>query len=175
MKTLILHGWGGSDFPHWQSHLAGELAKDYGTVCFPLLEDKENPKKDVWVEQVKRILEDFKPDIVVCHSLANILWFHLCHEAKLSTVKKLFLVAPPSLTCKVEELSTFFPLELPCELFAQEIMLITSTNDPYLSHEEAKQMAQTLHVKHIELKNAGHINTASGFGEWQEIHRWVKA
>jgi len=27
-KILLLHGWGGSDMPHWQAWLAGELAKE---------------------------------------------------------------------------------------------------------------------------------------------------
>jgi len=31
-KVLLLHGWGESDFPHWQSHLDSELAKNYGSV-----------------------------------------------------------------------------------------------------------------------------------------------
>ena len=26
-KVLILHGWGGSDAPHWQAELACEIAK----------------------------------------------------------------------------------------------------------------------------------------------------
>ena len=38
-KILILHGWGGSDFPHWQSELASEIAKNYGTISFPSLEN----------------------------------------------------------------------------------------------------------------------------------------
>jgi len=38
-KTLILHGWGGSDSPHWQAKLASEIAKNYGTVSFPLLDN----------------------------------------------------------------------------------------------------------------------------------------
>jgi len=38
-RTLILHGWGGSDAPHWQSELASEIAKNYGTVSFPLLDN----------------------------------------------------------------------------------------------------------------------------------------
>ena len=33
-KVLILAGWGGSDFPHWQSWLASEIVKDYGKVSF---------------------------------------------------------------------------------------------------------------------------------------------
>ncbi len=38
-KILILHGWGGSDFPRWQSELASEIAKNYGTISFPSLEN----------------------------------------------------------------------------------------------------------------------------------------
>ena len=175
MKTLILHGWGGSDYPHWQSYLAGELAKDYGTVCFPLLTDKDAPKKEFWMQQVKELLQEFKPDTVVCHSLANTLWFHLCNEAEIKRVKKLFLVAPPSLTCKLEELSTFFPVDVPKELLADEVTLVTSTNDEYMSQEEAVSLAKSLDVKHIVLQEAGHINASSGYGEWSEIVEWVKA
>ncbi|WP_345992799.1 alpha/beta hydrolase [Sulfurimonas sp. HSL-1716] len=174
MKALILHGWGGSDFPHWQSYLAGELAKDYGTVCFPLLKDKDAPKKDVWMQQVKEILQDFKPDTVICHSLANTLWFHLCHEAEMQKIKNLFLVAPPSLTCELEELSSFFPVGIPKELYAKSVVLITSTDDPYIDEEEAGLLAKSLNATHMTLKNAGHINASSGYGEWREIVELVK-
>ena len=174
MKTLILHGWGGSDFPHWQSYLAGELARDYGTVSFPLLKEKDAPKKDIWMAQVSEILEDFKPDIVVCHSLANTLWFHLCNVQKAFHVKKLFLVAPPSLTCKLTELSTFFPVDVPKQLFAQSVTLITSTNDQYMSIEEAESLGKCFSCEHIVLQEAGHINTASGYGAWDEMVEMVK-
>jgi hypothetical protein len=173
VKTLILHGWGGSDSPHWQSYLASELARDYGSVCFPLLKDKDAPNKDVWMAQVEALLQDFQPEIVVCHSLANTLWFHLCNEKRALRVRKLFLVAPPSLTCKVAELETFFPLEFPKDLYAQDVTLITSTNDPYLTQEEAQNLAKSL-PEHIILKDAGHINAASGFCEWDEIVKMVK-
>ena len=46
-KTLLLHGWGGSDEPHWQAWLAGEIAKDYGMVAFPLLENPHFPTKNI--------------------------------------------------------------------------------------------------------------------------------
>ena len=46
------------------------------------------------MERVLKIeLEHFKPDIVVCHSLANILWFHICDELDIN-LDKLMLVAP---------------------------------------------------------------------------------
>ena len=123
-KILILHGWGGSDFPHWQSWLASEIAKDYGCVSFLKLSNPDFPNKKEWIEELTEELKNFKPSIVVCHSLANILWFHLCHELKITKVEKLFLVAPPSLECKVEELKSFFPCKIPTNLYAKEALLV---------------------------------------------------
>jgi predicted alpha/beta hydrolase family esterase len=54
-KVLILHGWGGSDAPHWQAELAGTIAKAYGTVSFPLLDNCHFPSKNRWVKQLKEI------------------------------------------------------------------------------------------------------------------------
>lgn len=168
-KVLLLHGWGGSNYPHWQSWLAGELAKEYGCVSFLEFSNYDFPILDVWKKELRVHLEDFKPDIVVCHSLANILWFHLCHEGNIPTVKNLFLVAPPSLTCKIEELKSFFPVAAPKNLHAKETLLISSTNDPYLSEDEAKKLQNSLQVPMKVMQNAGHINAGSGYGAWPWI------
>jgi len=165
-KIMLLHGWGGSDFPHWQSWLAGELAKEYGTLSFPQLSNKDFPNLNIWKVELKKHLQDFNPDIVICHSLANILWFHLCHDKDIKQVTKLYLVAPPSLDCKVKELESFFPVQVPKNLHAKELLLIASTNDPYMSLDEAKSLQASLDIKMKVLKDAGHINTASGFGKW---------
>jgi hypothetical protein len=165
-KVLLLHGWGGSDYPHWQSHLAGEIAKNYGKVSFLRFSDVDNPKLDVWMKELQEELERFAPDVVVCHSLANTLWFHLCNTELLKSVKKLYLVAPPSMKCHIAELSEFFPLKTPSKLFAQEAILVTSTDDPYMSKAEAIELQKELNIPMKVLENAGHINSDSGFGEW---------
>jgi predicted alpha/beta hydrolase family esterase len=131
-KTLILHGWGGSDFPHWQSELASEIAKDYGTVSFPLLDNCHFPSKNRWIKQVKKLLEEFKPDTVVCHSLANTLWFWLCQE-EMVEVERLFMVSPPSLQTTEATIKTFFPCEIPQNCHAKKIELIVSDNDPWIA------------------------------------------
>lgn len=168
-KVLLLHGWGGSDSPHWQSWLAGELAKDYGKVNFLQFSDFDFPKLNIWKEELKAELYDFKPDIVICHSLANTLWFHLCNDIDIPIVEKLFLVAPPSMRCELEELKEFFPVEIPKTLHSKKSILITSTNDPYLTQEEAKELQDTLQISMKVLEDAGHINADSGFGEWDWI------
>ena len=164
-KVLLLHGWGGSDHPHWQAWLAGEIAKDYGTVSFPLLDNPHFPSKNRWMKQFKKLLNDFEPDVVICHSLANTAWFHLCNEGEIKEVKRLLLVAPPRLDLELETIATFFPLSPPKNLFAKEVLLVTSDNDPYMTPKEANALQKALNIEMKVLHNAGHINGESDFGE----------
>ena len=171
-KVLILHGWGGSDVPHWQAELASEIAKNYGTVSFPLLDNCHFPSKSRWVKQVKTLLEEFKPDTVVCHSLANILWFWLCQE-EIEGVQRLFMVSPPSLTTTESTIKTFFPCELPQDIHANEIHMIVSDTDPWVEMEEAKELAKYYDIPLTVINNAGHINADSGYGKWTLIEKLV--
>lgn len=172
-KTLLLHGWGGSDAPHWQAWLAGEIAKDYGMVAFPLLDNPHFPTKNRWMNQVKKLLSDFEPDVVICHSLGCTLWFHLCLEEEIDPVKRLLLVAPPRLNLELDTIKSFFPVVTPDFLFADEALLVTSDNDPYMNPDEALALQEALDVEMKVLENAGHINTDSGFGEWPWVKEWV--
>jgi len=174
-KVLLLHGWGGSDSPHWQAWLAGEIAKDYGKVSFLKFSNYDFPDIALWKKELLSELTAFKPDIVVCHSLANTLWFHLCNDKSIAQeIQKLFLVAPPSLNSNIEELKSFFPLHIPSKLYAKEALLLTSTNDPYMQIEEAKELQKRLNIEMITLQNAGHINADSGYGEWEWIFKELK-
>jgi len=170
-RVLILHGWGGSDYPHWQSWLAGEIAKEYGCVNFLKFSNFNEPKLDIWMHELKVALEEFKPHIIICHSLANTLWFHFCNRHKnVDEVETLFLIAPPSNSCEIDELQEFFPVELPQNIHAKELLLVASTNDPYITMNEIRSLEKNLHCKTDILRDAGHINTQSGYGEWE----WIK-
>ena len=173
MKTLILHGWGGSDAPHWQAELASEIAKNYGTVSFPLLDSCHFPSKNRWIKQVKILLEEFKPDTVVCHSLANNLWFWLCEEDDMVEVNRLFMVSVPSLKTKEQTIKAFFPCPLPDNIYAKEVQMIVSDNDPWVQLDEAKEMASHFAASITILENAGHINEDSGYGKWELIEKLV--
>ncbi|MFT7824607.1 MAG: alpha/beta hydrolase [Sulfurimonas sp.] len=173
MKVLILHGWGGSDTPHWQAELAAEIARDYGTVSFPLLDNCHFPSKNRWVKQVKQILEEFKPDTVICHSLANTLWFWLCEEDTMQRVERLFMVSPPSLKTEEKTIKTFFPAPMPAKLYAKKVRMIVSDNDPWVSVEEAEEIAAHYDIPLNVIENAGHINEDSGYGKWEWIESLV--
>ena len=171
-RTLILHGWGGSDAPHWQAELAAEVARNYGTVSFPLLDNCHFPSKNRWVKQVKAVLEDFKPDTVVCHSLANTLWFWLCQE-DIEEIERLFMVSLPSLTTEENTIKTFFPCNVPNNIHAKEVHMIVSDNDPWVKMEEAENIAFQINASFTVIKDAGHINADSGYGKWDYIEKLI--
>ncbi len=174
-KTMLLHGWGGSDYPHWQSWLAGELAKDYGTVSFPLIQHPHFPHLNRWKKEVKAHLEDFRPQTVICHSLANTLWFHLCNEGEIEPVERLLLVAPPKLDCEIETIKSFFPVHAPKDLYAKSAMLVVSTDDPYMPLDSAWELQERLGIPMKVIENAGHINAQSGYGEWPWVLEYLKS
>ncbi|MGC9351848.1 MAG: RBBP9/YdeN family alpha/beta hydrolase [Sulfurovum sp.] len=173
MKVLILHGWGGSDAPHWQAELAAEVAKNYGTVSFPLLDNCHFPSRNRWIKQVMQIMKTFQPDTVVCHSLANTLWFWLCEEDGMSTVERLFMVSPPSLDTEEKTIKSFFPAPMPSSLHAKEVQMIVSDNDPWVSVDEAQKIASHYDIPLSVIENAGHINEDSGYGKWEWIENLV--
>lgn len=170
-RVLILHGLGGSDFPHWQAHLACDLIKQNTAVSFPTFPNRDNPDLQEWKEFLKKECEHFKPTIVVCHSLANLLWFHICEELDIK-LDKLMLVAPVR-NEELEDAKTFFPYPIVKDLKAKEIIMAASTNDPYMNVEEAIRLQSKLGVGMKLLEEAGHINAASGYGKLDCALDWI--
>lgn len=171
-KVLILHGLSGSNFPHWQAHLASDLIKESYIVSFPELPNKNSPSLNEWKNFLKEEINHFKPDIVVCHSLANILWFHTCDELDIK-LDKLMLVAPVR-NKPLEEAKSFFPYPIAKDLKSKEIIMAASTNDPYMSLEEAIELQSKLNVGMKIMEDAGHINPSSGFGKLDCALDWIK-
>src|SRR4051794_3101709 len=164
---LILHGYQGSGPGHWQSWLAGRLRSTDATVRFPDLPDADDPRPQSWLEVLERELDSF-PDapVVICHSLACLLWMH--HVARGGKpASRVLLVAPPSITGAPEMLHSFFPapeVELP------NARLVCSDNDPY-----CPEGAVTLYagLPADVLPGAGHINPDAGYGSWPAVEAWA--
>ena len=173
-KVLILHGWGGSAYPHWQARTAMKLIQNNYEVSFPTLPNVDNPTLEDWLSSLYKEIKHFNPDIVVCHSLANILWFHYVSKYDTKTLDKLMLVSPVSQTCDIEELKTFFPYPEPKDLRAKEIIMVGSTNDKYMCVDEIMDLQSELNIGLKILDEAGHINAESGYGELSCAYDWIK-
>lgn len=171
-KVLILHGLNGSTYPHWQAQLASDLIQNNYIVSFPELPNKNSPSLEEQKEFLKKEIEHFKPNIVVCHSLANILWFHTCDDLDIK-LDKLMLVAPVRNEV-LKDAKSFFPYPIVKDLKAKEVIMAASTNDPYMSIEEAIQLQSKLNIGMKIMENAGHINADSGFGKLDCALDWIK-
>ena len=172
MRVLILHGYEGNGPDHWQSWLAGRLREDGHDVAYPDLPDPFDPDLDAWLGVLEAERRD--GDVVVCHSLACLLWLH--HRARGGApAGRVLLVAPPGPSAAVEvpALAGFFPVALDPSL-AEGARLACSENDPYCPEDARPAYAEPLAIDADLLPGAGHINPDSGFGPWPSALAWCQ-
>jgi predicted alpha/beta hydrolase family esterase len=162
---LILHGYQGSGPGHWQSWLAGRLQSSDALVRFPDLPDADAPRLETWLDALDRELDD--DAVVLCHSLACVLWLHHIAGGGRPAARVL-LVAPPSLSGAPEVLHGFFPAPA-VEL--TNARLVCSDNDPYCP-EGAANVYPGLPTD--LLPGAGHITPDAGYGPWPAVEAWAK-
>src|ERR1700741_4557615 len=128
MNFLILHGLGGSGPGHWQTWLAARLRAATERVAYPHPPDADRPSLDRWREALDGELAALPGEgIVVCHSLACLLWLHHVADGGAQATRVL-LVAPPSENSGIEEVAGFFPVPLPRLTGAR---LVWSDDDPH--------------------------------------------
>lgn len=177
---LILHGWGGSGPEHWQTWLSDRLTASGGRVRFPSLPDPDNPRLAAWLAVLRGELAALDPAgerIVVCHSLAVLLWLHHAQTPVARPVDLLLLVAPPGPSAVAPEIETFFPAPLdpaPLARSARTSRLICTDADPYCPEGAGLFYGKPLGLETIKLPpEAAHINTGSGYGPWPQMARWL--
>jgi len=172
MRCLILHGWQGSGPDHWQTWLAERLGARY-----PQLPQPDTPHLDEWLEVLDAELER-GPSIVICHSLACVLWLHHAARGSGPPVERALLVAPPSESVDCDDLHGFFPVAAePSDLAraAGSTRLVCSDNDPYCPEGALHVYGEPLAIDTDLIAGAGHINPEAGYGPWPEAERWCLA
>ena len=175
MRFLILHGWQGSGPEHWQTWLAGRLRERGEEVSYPELPDPDEPKLDDWLSVFDEHLARPEGLVVLCHSLACIVWLHRARHAEGGPVERVLLVAPPSAVVDTMGMPGFFPLHTaPADVAraAHSTLLVHSDDDPYCPEGAGALYAEPLGIPDELLPGAGHINTDAGYGPWPALERW---
>jgi predicted alpha/beta hydrolase family esterase len=173
MSVLILHGWYGSGPDHWQTWLAGRLGE---RASYPDLPSPDTPHLDEWLEVLEAELP--RSSVVVCHSLACVLWLHHARRTDAPPVDRVLLVAPPSESVDSDDLNGFFPLAVEpsdVERAASVTRLVCSDNDPYCPEGAARVYGEPLGIDTELIPGAGHINPEAGYGRWPDVERWCLA
>jgi uncharacterized protein len=175
MPFLLLHGWQGSGPEHWQTWLAGRLRERGEHVSYPRLPDPDEPKLGDWLAAFDEQLAQPEGLVVLCHSLACIVWLHRARSVEEAPVERALLVAPPSAVIDAMGLPGFFPLHAaPADIAraARSTLLVHSDNDPYCPEGAGALYAEPLGIPAKLLPGAGHINTDAGYGPWPALERW---
>jgi len=176
---LILHGYQGSGPGHWQTWLAGRLRAGEATVAYPDLPDPDAPDLRAWQAALDGELDALEiPPIVVCHSLACLLWLHHA-AASARPAARVLLVAPPSPSA-LERIGVegFWPAPLaPAPLAASVLYgarLVCSDDDPYCPEGARGLYGEPLGLATDLLPGAGHVNPEAGYGPWPAVERWAR-
>ena len=157
---------------HWQTHLERKLSSVRKVVSVPPLEtDKLSCAARVAaVQQAIEIIEG--PLIVVAHSAGVIMMVHWAqkHTRKLEGV---LLAAPPDFESPLpagyptpDALQANGWLPVPRHALPVRSVVAARTNDPLATLDRVTQMASDWGSELVNVGAVGHINPASGFGEW---------
>lgn len=161
--TLIVPGWRGAEAGHWQRIL---LERDPDAFLVEQ-EDWNRPVLTDWLHALEACLMARPGSVLVAHSLGAILVAHLARSPAAAHVAGALLVAPADARrmAKADPLFSTFA-EMPQRRLPFASVVVASRNDPFMSFATAAAYARLWGSGVIDLGNAGHINPASGYGEW---------
>jgi predicted alpha/beta hydrolase family esterase len=175
---LILHGIENHRPPqHWQFLLAARLVEAGHDVRYPALPDPDAPTLDAWLAALDDELAPLGGRrVVVCHSLACLLWLHAAARGLADPVDRVLLVAPPAPESVPEGGASFRDVTLdgPAVRAAArgETLLVCSDGDPYCPPGAQATYGDPLGLMAIVLPGAGHITPDTGFGPWPFVLDW---
>ncbi len=163
-RFFIVPGLGNSGPGHWQTRF------EHLGPAFTRIQqrDWDNPDCSEWVSTLEQALrvEDLSTVVLIAHSLgcATIAHWALRYG---HTLRGALLVAPVDV--ETAEFAALLPTgftPMPVERLPFPSKLVASANDIWMSPARAEYFARAWGSELIEIGLAGHINPASGFGEW---------
>jgi hypothetical protein len=159
--VLIIPGIGNSGADHWQSRW---LESD--PRCRRVEQrDWDNPELTAWLEGLDFALERAPGAVLVAHSLGCLLVAHWASRTSRKPAGALLVAVPdPSSAAFPRQARGFSPV--PLRPFSFPSVVVASSNDPYASPAFSLQCASAWGSRHVAAGALGHINAASGLGEW---------
>jgi predicted alpha/beta hydrolase family esterase len=167
MRTLVLPGLFNSDPDHWQSRWEAEDE----TMERVIQDDWETPHCADWVARLDQVLAYIGSDILlVAHSAGCPLVAHWAVGCAQERVRGALLVAPsdPEAPTFPSGATGFAPIPLLRLPFPS--IVVASSNDPFVTVARAQTFAEAWGSEFVIIGEAGHINGASGLGDWPEGH-----
>ena len=173
---MIVPGLGGSGANHWQTIWVARLPR-----CGRVVQrDWDRPDRELWLQALRRAIEAADaPVVLAAHSLGCALVAHAAARwpALIArAVRAALLVAPADVDSPAHtppETRGFAPMPQARLPFAATV--IASGDDPYVTFARARAFAAAWGADLVDAGAVGHINAASGLGDWPAGQRALQA
>jgi predicted alpha/beta hydrolase family esterase len=170
-NILILPGWQNSGPAHWQSR----WQREYGYTRVEQ-HDWQHPLRGDWIARLEDVLlRCTEPAVLVAHSLGCInvaAW--AAHSRNTHLVKAALLVAPPDVARSDIAPALHSWASVPLGKLPFRACVFASDNDPFCGLERARILASAWGAEFSLIDGGGHLNAASGLGDWPLGHDTLK-
>ena len=161
---------------HWQTHYA--KAHPAVRTVPPLQRDKLD--RAARVAALDAALSQIAgPVVLVAHSAGVMITAHWARSHGREIQGALF-VTPPDFDAPLpqgyptpDELRLHGWLPMPRERLPFPCVVAASRNDPLARFERVDEMARDWGARLVDLGEVGHMNPASGYGEWRDAKRHI--
>mgnify|MGYP003341426514 CR=1 FL=1 len=175
---FILPGWDDSGPDHWQSRWAVLHGTQEARFTRVEQDDWHQPLRGDWMMRLDETLmveapSSADPVVLVAHSLGcHLVAAWAAHSRHVGRVKAALLVAPPDLDGP--DASATVPPQLHGwrrvvrQALPFPALMLASSNDPYGTAARSAGLAHDWGAEFEVLGPMGHVNAASGQGDWPE-------
>lgn len=178
--VLIIPGLRDHVDEHWQTRLAARLPR---VRTVPPM-GRDNLELAPRVEAIDRELMAIGgPVVIVAHSGGVVALLHWASTPGRSRklVRGALLATPPDFETpmpegypKIEALAAAGWLPMPVEPLPFPSIVAASRNDPLATFERVSALARCWGSLLVDLGEVGHLNPASGFGEWPRADEFIR-
>jgi len=162
---FIVPGLGNSGEEHWQTYF------EKSDNRFQRINQQEwnAPACIDWIRTIENAIADYEPETVVLigHSLGCLAIAHWAARYG-KKIKGALLVAPSDFEAPQYTFPATGFAPIPKDNLNFKTIVVASTNDVWVSPQRAKYFADCWGSAFISIGDAGHINAASGFGQWPQ-------
>lgn len=166
---------------HWQTHLERKLSAVRKVVCVQPLEI-EKLSREARVTAIQRTMVTIDGAVIaVAHSGGVITLMHWAQQHDTGALKGALLAAPadfdtplPAGYPTMDTLQANGWLPVPRRALPFRSIVAASTNDPLAKLDSVMQMANEWGSELVNVGAVGHLNPASGFGEWTMAEQLIQ-
>ena len=171
MTFLIIHGIGGHAGIHWQQWLKQQLELQGHKVLMPDMPNSDHPDRQEWLDTVIAVTkkQSINELVLVGHSLGVTTVLDFIEWSNAPVAGLVSVSGFASDYCA--DLNSYFLQEKTIDFDKvlrdiSKAVVIYSDNDPYVTQDALKEVADKLKVSPIIVNSGGHLNSDAGLNEF---------